>query len=93
MKYRIFEILAIIMFAVVGCRPMDTDTSHATPMGDGHVCKDSCTKPGAIQFSSCCLERENLVCTKRGQLSSQNWYCGKCGLWCASESTSCQSAH
>ncbi len=82
MKKRIVLILGLLFGA---CAPMDL-----VSMADQHVCRDSCTKGGAVTFASCCLERENFTCTKRGQLSSQDWYCGRCGKWCASESTACQ---
>jgi len=83
-KYHILVLLCLSMgLPVGGCVPMER-------MNDQHVCRDSCTKGGAVTFASCCLERENFTCTKRGTLSSQDWYCSRCGKWCASESTACQ---
>ena len=72
--------------AVAGCVAMP----EGTPLADPHICRDSCTKGGAVAFHSCCLERENYTCVKRGTLSSQYWFCGQCGKWCASDSTACQ---
>ncbi len=84
MRYHVLVLLSLLL-AVAGCAPMG-----AAPLADQHVCRDSCTQGGAVHFASCCLERENFTCTKRGQLSSQDWYCARCGKWCASESTACQ---